>query len=73
MKVYGSGRAHGGISLLYVFGCGNGCSTIDLWTHVGLVEGSSVSDGDAHNLFNSLLEVWKERDLPLPRVNLDGL
>ena len=34
------------------------------------VEGSSVPDGDEHNLLNSLLEVWKERDLPLPRVNL---
>ena len=47
MKVYGSGRAHGGISLLHALGCGNGSSTpIDLWTHVGLVEGTSIPEGD---------------------------
>ena len=74
MKVYGSGRAHGGISLLHALGCGNGCSTpIDLWTYVGLVEGSSVPDGDEHNLLNSLLEAWKERDLPLPSGELGWL
>ena len=67
MKVYGSGRAHGGISLLHALGCGNGSSTpIDLWTHVGLVEGTSIPEGDEHKLLQLLLEAWKERDLPLP-------
>ena len=67
MKVYGSGRAHGGISLLHALGCGNGCSTpVDLWTHVGLVEGASTPEGDEHKLLQLLLEAWKERDLPLP-------
>ena len=51
MKVYGSGRAHAGISLLHALGCGNGCSTpIDLSTYVGLVEGPSIPEGDEHNL-----------------------
>ncbi|MED5231873.1 MAG: hypothetical protein VYB30_05870 [Candidatus Thermoplasmatota archaeon] len=67
MKVYGSGRAHGGISLLHALGCGNGCSTpIELWTHVGLVEGTSTPEDDDHNLLDMLLEGWKERNLPLP-------
>ena len=59
--------AHGGISLLHALGCGNGSSTpIDLWTYVGLVEGTSIPDGDEHKLLQLLLEAWKERDLPLP-------
>ena len=67
MKVYGSGRANAGISLLHALGCGNGCSTpIDLWTYVALVEGPSIPEGDEHNLLQLLLEAWKERDLPLP-------
>ena len=74
MKVYGSGRAHAGISLLHALGCGNGCSTpIELWTYVGLVEGPSIPEGDEHNLLQSLLEAWKERDLPLPSGELGWL
>jgi len=74
MKVYGSGRAHGGISLLHALGCGNGSSTpIDLWTHVGLVEGTSIPEGDEHKLLQLLLEAWKERDLPLPSGQIGWL
>ena len=74
MKVYGSGRAHGGISLLHALGCGNGCSTpIDLWTHVGLVEGTSTLEADEHKLLQLLLEAWKERDLPLPSGQIGWL
>lgn len=67
MKVYGSDRAHGGISLLHALGCGSGCSTpIDLWAHVSLVEDDSTVEGDDHNLLGLLLEGWRERDLPIP-------
>ena len=74
MKVYGSGRAHAGSSILHALGCGNGCSTpIELWTYVGLVEGPLIPEGDEHNLLQSLLEAWKERDLPLPSGELGWL
>ncbi|GIS49417.1 MAG: hypothetical protein Ct9H90mP23_0890 [Methanobacteriota archaeon] len=33
----------------------------------------SIPEGDEHNLLQSLLEAWKERDLPLPSGELGWL
>ena len=67
MKVLGSGRANGAISILHALGTGKGCSVgIQLETQVQIVDKSNEVNDDRHGLLASVEYCWREQGLPIP-------
>ena len=67
MKVLGSGRSNGAISILHALGSGRGCSVgIKLETQVQIVNQSNEVTDDSHGLLASVEYCWREQGLPIP-------
>ena len=67
MKVLGSGRANGAISILHALGTGRGCSVgIQLETQVRILDKPNEVHGDVHGLLTSAEYCWREQNLPIP-------
>ena len=67
MKVLGSGRANGAISILHALGTGRGCSVgIQLETQVQIVNQSNEVNDDRHGLLASVEYCWREQGFPIP-------
>ena len=67
MKVLGSGRANGAISILHALGTGKGCSVgIQLETQVQIVDQSNEVNDDRHGLLASVEYCWREQGFPIP-------
>ena len=67
MRVLGSGRANGAISILHALGTGRGCSVgIQLETEVQIVDKPMEVIGDRHGLLDSIEYCWREEGLPIP-------
>ena len=67
MKVLGSGRSNGAISILHALGTGRGCSVgIQLETQVQIVNQSNEVNDDRHGLLASVEYCWREQGLPIP-------
>ena len=67
MKVLGSGRANGAISIFHALGTGRGCSVgIQLETQVQIVDQSNEVNDDRHGLLASVEYCWREQGLPFP-------
>lgn len=77
MKVLGSGRANGAISILHALGTGRGCSVgIQLDTVVQIIDKPNEVNGDRHGLLASVETCWRDAGLPIPdefgwKVELD--
>jgi len=67
VRVLGSGRANGAISILHALGTGRGCSVgIQLETQVRIVDESNDVIDDGHGLLASVEHCWREQGLPIP-------
>ena len=67
MKVLGSGRSNGAISILHALGTGRGCSVgIQLETQVQIVNQSNEVNDDRHGLLASVEYCWREQGFPIP-------
>ncbi len=67
MKVLGSGKANGAISILHALGTGRGCSVgIQLETKVQIMDKRMEVADDRHGLLDSIEYCWREEGLPIP-------
>ena len=67
MKVLGSGRANGAISILHALGTDRGCSVgIQLDTVVQIIDQPNEVNGDRHGLLASVETCWRDAGLPIP-------
>lgn len=67
MKILGSGKANGAISILHAVGIGKGCSVgIQLETKVKIVDEPNKVNGDLHRLLDSVEYFWRKEGLPIP-------